>query len=213
MRVQHPERGPGVLKIDMDDPRQRPYIVTFDGGDCHHYSRTSAASKLHPIITVVRPAATACTPPHFRHKRSAAHRVVVCKAAAEALGGPLPLHVGRLGPLVLGRSCTESCRAVGPVLPGTCHVACCMLYVVCHESCVRAFFRTRFRPRSVARFNGEATLALMLRSQVPRVVGQKVLGTLMRRVCRALEACECPPHCTASAVVMARNSWPRASPA
>jgi hypothetical protein len=65
MRVQHSERGPGVLKIDMDDPRQRPYIVTFDGGDCHHYSRTSAAAKLHPIITVVRPAAAACTPPHL----------------------------------------------------------------------------------------------------------------------------------------------------
>ena len=53
MRVHHPDRGAGVLQIDMNDPRNRPYIVSFDSGDCHHYSRTSAATKLLPIITIV----------------------------------------------------------------------------------------------------------------------------------------------------------------
>ena len=41
--VLHPTRGQGrVTKIDWNDPRQKPYIVSFDNGEVHHYSASSA---------------------------------------------------------------------------------------------------------------------------------------------------------------------------
>jgi len=49
-RVVHPLRGGGrVLKIDLDDPRDRPIHVAFDSGEVHHYSLASAAAKLEQV--------------------------------------------------------------------------------------------------------------------------------------------------------------------
>ncbi len=49
-QVVHPLRGGGrVVKIDMDDPRDRPVHVVFDTGEVHHYSLGSAAAKLKQV--------------------------------------------------------------------------------------------------------------------------------------------------------------------
>jgi hypothetical protein len=49
-RVVHPLRGGGrVLKIDLDDPRDRAIHVAFDTGEVHHYSLASAAAELEQV--------------------------------------------------------------------------------------------------------------------------------------------------------------------
>ncbi len=48
--IVHPLRGGGrVLKIDLDDPRDRPIHMAFDTGEVHHYSLASAAAKLEQV--------------------------------------------------------------------------------------------------------------------------------------------------------------------
>jgi hypothetical protein len=41
-RVVHPLRGPGyVSQIDYTDSRNRPFVVDYDNGECHHYTAES----------------------------------------------------------------------------------------------------------------------------------------------------------------------------
>ena len=43
-RVEHPQRGLGVVEdVIPDDPRDKPYKITFDNGESHQYSLESAA--------------------------------------------------------------------------------------------------------------------------------------------------------------------------
>jgi hypothetical protein len=41
-RVFHEKHGLGrLMELDFDNPSGKPYFVTFDGGDSHHYSASS----------------------------------------------------------------------------------------------------------------------------------------------------------------------------
>ena len=47
MRVQHSVHGDGVVVgVEPRDKRNRPYKVTFDNGEVHHYSIRSAAKLI-----------------------------------------------------------------------------------------------------------------------------------------------------------------------
>ena len=49
-RVMHPIRGGGhVVKVDSDDPRGRPVHVSFDNGEHHQYTWSSAAQRLEQV--------------------------------------------------------------------------------------------------------------------------------------------------------------------
>jgi hypothetical protein len=55
--VMHPTRGKGtVTEIDWNDPRQKPYVVSFDNGEVHHYSAASVMKlkKIDPPATAAR---------------------------------------------------------------------------------------------------------------------------------------------------------------
>ena len=60
VRLHHPTRGEGTLvKILERDPRNKPYVVEFDNGEVHQYSKDSANKfSLHLASTIAKKART-----------------------------------------------------------------------------------------------------------------------------------------------------------
>jgi hypothetical protein len=80
-RVVHPLRGGGrVLKIDLDDPQDRPIHVIFDDGEVHHYSLASAAAKLEQVEqTWVRTSSVKHVFASEMESESMARKVLTCR--------------------------------------------------------------------------------------------------------------------------------------